>query len=235
MYIAVINSSYSIFVYFEHDILYAYLVNHILLDESGDLGFKLGRGSSKFFVVTIVFVSSKRTLEKIARIVHRELGKKFKKVGTLHAYQETPVTRTRILRKLNEHDCSILAIVLNKQKVYTNLQDEKPVLYNFVTNILLDRFFKKKPVSLDKPTTLIASRRETNKFLNQNFKDYLQTQTLSNRAVKLNIALSTPAREKSLQVVDFASWAIFRKYEYGDDSYYNLIKSKIIEEAPLFP
>ena len=39
----------------------------------------------------------------------------------------------------------------------------------------------------------------------------------------------------TLQAVDFVSWAIFRKYEYGDDSYYNLIKNKIVEENPLFP
>ena len=39
----------------------------------------------------------------------------------------------------------------------------------------------------------------------------------------------------TLQAVDFASWAIFRKYEKNDDSYYRIIKGKIIEENPLFP
>lgn len=35
--------------------------------------------------------------------------------------------------------------------------------------------------------------------------------------------------------LDESGWSIFRKYEYGDDSYYNLIKNKIVEENPLFP
>lgn len=29
-------------------------------------------------------------------------------------------------------------------------------------------------------------------------------------------------------------WAIFRKYEYGDESYYDIIKPLIIEENSLY-
>lgn len=210
-------------------------MNYILLDESGDLGFKFNKGSSKFFIITIIFTKSKRSLEKISKKVHRGLSKKYKKVGVLHAYKETPITRTRVLQELNLQDCSVLAIVLNKSKVYTKFQDEKPVLYNYVTNILLDRLFNKKPIPLNEQIVLIASRRETNKFLNTNFKSYLEDKVTNTHKVKLTTEISDCSKEKSLQIVDFVSWAIFRKYEKGDDTYYNLIKSKIIEEAPLFP
>ena len=63
-----------------------------------------------------------------------------------------------------------MTIYLNKLKVYTRLQDEKQILYNYVTNILLDRIITKKLVDKTKRIHLIASRRETNKFLNENFK-----------------------------------------------------------------
>jgi hypothetical protein len=49
------------------------------------------------------------------------------------------------------------------------------------------------------------------------------------------VEIRPPHQEKSLQVVDVACWAIFRKQEHGDSSYYNLIKQKIVEENPLFP
>jgi len=210
-------------------------VSFILLDESGDLGFKLDKGSSRFFVVTILFAQSKRPLEKIARTVHGSLRKKFKRVGVLHAYREEDSTRRRLLSRLAQTDCSILAIVLNKEKVYTRLQDEKAVLYNYVTNILLDRLFRRHPISPDQPITLIASQRETNRFLNENFKSYLQRQAVSNHHLILQIAVASPEKEKALQVVDFASWAIFRKFEHGDESYRSLIADRIIEEVPLFP
>lgn len=211
-------------------------MHYILLDESGDLGFKLGSGSSKYFIVTIIFARSKRPLEKIAKTVHSSLSKKHKKVGALHAYKEAPQTRARILRKLNSADCSILAVILNKEKVHTRLRDEKAVLYNYVANILLDRLMKLKPISPDAPITLLASQRETDKFLNQNFSDYLERQISDNHALRLTIEIASPHKEKSLQIVDFGSWALYRKYEIGDDTYYNLInKEKILGESPLFP
>ncbi|TSC96437.1 MAG: hypothetical protein Athens101426_357 [Parcubacteria group bacterium Athens1014_26] len=210
-------------------------MNYILLDESWDLGFKLERGSSKYFAITILFTKSKRRLEKIARNTYKSLSKKFKKVGVLHAYKEEPITRTRILSQVNTSDCSILAIIVNKRKVYTKLQDEKAVLYNYVTNILLDRLFTKKPIPPLEPVTLLASRRETKRLLNENFKNYLQNKIINDHKLQLTIEISSPSHEKSLQIVDVVSWAIFRRYEKADDSYYNLIKSKIIEETPLFP
>ncbi len=211
---------------------------YIFLDESGDLGFDFKKkGTSNFFVITFLFVeNNKKVIEKIIKNIHAQLNKKIKRrIGTLHATNEKPVTRQRLLKKLAESDCSIMSIYLNKKKVFTKLQDEKQVLYNYVTNILLDRIYNKKIVSNDKEIELIASRRETNKFLNENFKSYLNRQVKSNHNGTMKVSIKTPSGEKSLQAVDFISWAIFRKYENGDDSYYNIIKNKIIEESPLFP
>ncbi len=50
-----------------------------------------------------------------------------------------------------------------------------------------------------------------------------------------SFAINTPAEQKALQAADFVSWAIFRKYEYDDTAYYDIIEKKIVEERPLFP
>jgi hypothetical protein len=50
----------------------------------------------------------------------------------------------KIFSEISKKEISIMCIYLNKSKVYTKLQDEKHVLYNYVTNILLDRIFTKK-------------------------------------------------------------------------------------------
>jgi len=104
-----------------------------------------------------------------------------------------------------------------------------------VTNILLDRIYTRKIVSSDKDMELIASRRETNKFLNDNFKEYLSRKVKGVHNCKMKVFIRTPYEEKCLQAVDFISWSIFRKYEREDDSYYDIIKKRIIEENPLFP
>ena len=128
-----------------------------------------------------------------------------------------------------------MTIYLNKKRVYTKLQNEKSILYNYVTNVLLDRIMTKKLISIAGPVYFIASKRETNKFLNENFRSYLREQMKNSHRLDLHIEIKTPAEEKSLQAVDFISWAIFRRLEYGDDVYYNLIRPRIIEENPLFP
>ncbi len=210
----------------------------IFMDESGNLGFNFNKkGTSTYFLITFLLTKNKRSIEKCVKKVHAGLRKKYKKVGVLHAYAEEPVTRKRLLSFLSKKDYKIMTILLNKKKVYTKLQDEKLVLYNYVTNILLDRIFTKKLLHSDDPSSIeiIASRKETNKFLNQNFKFYLQSNIAKNHNINVTISIKTPAQEKALQAVDFVSWAIFRKHEYGDEIYYDIIKENIIEENPLFP
>ena len=210
---------------------------YIFLDESGDLGFDFRKlKTSKVFVVTCLFTENKKPIEKIVKKTHSELKKKYKRrVGVLHAVKERPITRQRLLKRLNEKDCAVMTIYLNKNKVYTKLQDEKQVLYNYVTNILLDRIYSKRLVAVKNKIIIVASRRETNKFLNENFKNYLNDQAKNRYQADIDVIIRTPYEEKSLQAVDFVSWAIFRKYEHGDESYYNMIKNKIAEENPLYP
>jgi hypothetical protein len=209
---------------------------YIFLDESGDLGFNPRKQNSKYFIITTLFAVDKLPVERIVKKVHRTLRKKVKKLsgGILHSVKESPVTRRRLLNLLAEKACSIMVIYLNKSKVYTKLQNEKHVLYNYVTNILLDRIMTKKLLDIHKQITMIAAKRETNRFLNDNFKTYLQTQIGNKHKASIKIEVKGPSEERSLQAVDFASWAIFRKYERKDPLYYDLIKKIIVEENSLF-
>lgn len=209
---------------------------YIFLDESGDLGFDKRKKNSRYFIVTILFTANKSPIEKIVKKVHRNLRKKVKKLsgGVLHCVKEKPSTRVKLLTLLSQSICFIMAIYLKKAKVYTHLRDEKHILYNYVANILLDRIATRKLLNTTTNIILVAAKRETNKFLNANFKNYLQKQLDSKHKLIMKIEIKTPSEEKALQAVDFASWAIFRKYEQDDLYYYDLIKKVIVEERGLF-
>src|ERR1700733_9767176 len=193
-------------------------MSYIFLDESGDLGFNFKKKkTSKYFIVTLLFVKEKIALEKIIKKVF----KGFSKIeirnhnGVLHGYKETPKVRQKVLKLFREKEISnVIVIYLNKKKVYTRLQDEKHVLYNYVTNILIDRVCTKKLIPTDEKILLIASRRETNKFLNQNFSAYIKNQAKNNHRLDIEVEIKSPTQEKSLQIVDMLSWSIFRKYEH---------------------
>lgn len=119
---------------------------HVYMDESGDLGFDFAKAkTSQWFVVTFLFTRLPNKLDKAVGKVFASFTKTEVKNhhGTLHAFKERPVTRFRLLRYINMQDVHILTIRLDKRNVYTNLQNEKHVLYNYVVNILLDRMLKK--------------------------------------------------------------------------------------------
>lgn len=210
-------------------------MGYIFMDESWCLWFDFTKKkTSKYFVITCLFVDEKRPVEKIIKKIFSNFSKVELKRHTwweIHCYKEHPKTRTKIFKDISEKNVSVMCIYLNKKKVYTKLQDEKHILYNYVTNILLDRIFTKKLLIWEK-FTFVASRRETNKFLNENFRSYIATQM---NWFNVWVEIKTSTEEKCLQVVDCLSWGIFRKYEHEDESYYNMFKWIIIEENPLFP
>jgi hypothetical protein len=154
-------------------------------------------------------------LEKIIKKVVKNFSKVYAKrhSGVLHCYKEHPKTRIKLLNHVHDKNCRLMTIYLNKNKVHTDLQNTKTFLYNYVTNILLDRICSKKLIPMNEKIILVASRRETNKFLNQNFKDYLKHKTDIHHKLNVSIEIKTPMEEKCLQIVDFACRAIFQKYE----------------------
>lgn len=211
---------------------------YIFLDESGDLGFDFNKAkTSRFFIVTCLFVKQKGPLEKIVKKIFHSFSKKEVRShhGVLHAYKEKPATRKKLLSELSRKDVVVVSIYLDKTRVYTKLQDEKHVLYNYVANIVLDRVCTKQLIPIDETIEFIPAKRETNKFLTENFVSYVSGQMSGRHGLKLRILPKYPQEEKCLQVADHVSWALFRRREHGDGSYADIIADKVAEESPLFP
>ncbi len=206
---------------------------YIFLDESGDLGFS--KKSSKWFLFTLVVVNDPRLLERVIKKVKNGLKKKHKhKFSELHAYHCDDVTRTRVLKSLSQLDIAVVTTILNKEKVYVDLQNQKNYLYNYTANVILDRLINSKRVDGDNQLFLVVDRKDTKKNLRDNFIAYITEAMKKRRDCKFEMSLAASHDEKGLQAVDFISWAIFRKYERGDYEFYEIIKDKIIDERLLF-
>ena len=95
-----------------------------------------------------------------------------------------------------------MAIYLDKEKFIEKLNNEKDILYDVITNELLNRVFNKKLVNVEDQIQIIASRREVNKFSNKNFIDYLSRQNEKNHNTSISIQIKTPSEEKILQLID---------------------------------
>jgi len=208
---------------------------YIFLDESGDLGFK--PASSKWFLFTIVLTNNHRRIEKVVRKVKEGMRKsKRKRVHELHAYDSTQAVKLKMLRLLaKEKDLKILSIILNKKKVHVDFENQKNYLYNYTANVLLELLHSKKIIDIDEPIFLYIDQKDTNKNIRDNFEKYLKDNFVKKGNGKVVIKIKPSHSERCLQAVDFASWAIFRKYEKGEYEYYEIIKDKIIEENVIYP
>ena len=102
-------------------------------------------------------------------------------------------------------------------------------------NILLDRLHNKNILIDGEEIDLVVDRKDTKKSLEENLINYLSSSMHERRGGEFQTNLHASHENKSLQAVDFISWAIFRKYEYGDYEFYELIKDKIVDEKLLFP
>jgi hypothetical protein len=207
------------------------------LDESGDLGFDFSKKkTSRYFVVAILLCQDPKPVSKVVKSIFSGFNKTEIRNhhGVLHAFKERPETRRRLLRGLSDSNVSILIIRLDKYQVYSQLPDESHVLYNYVANVLFDRLITKELVPLNEPIQLIASRRETNRFLNEGFRSDIQNSIRERHGIEVEIEIKAPSQAKGLQAVDCLAWSFFRKYEHSDDSYAELVAAKIVEESSLY-
>lgn len=210
----------------------------IFMDESGDLGFDFNKSkTSQYFVMAFLISENEHCLNKIVAQTFKSISKKERVThnGLLHCNKEKESVKFRLLQLLQDQQTtSIIIIKLNKKRIFTRLNDEKQALYNYVCNILLDRLINKNILLPEDSVTFVASRRETNKFMNEQFKNYIEKNMLDSHNLPIKIGIKTPQSCKGLQVVDFVSWSVFRYYEHQDSRYYDMIKKLIVEDYSLY-
>lgn len=204
----------------------------IFLDESGELGFS--KKSSRYFIITLLVCDFKeeQKIRRIPKKVRRKvLNKKLKKSSELKGSNSSDRVRKEFLTRVAKTNSEIFAIVLDKHKVYDYLKSEKHKLYNYICNIILNE------CSLDsKKVDLIVDRSKSKRALRDDFDNYIRFKLKSKiNECKINILHESSRNDEGLQVVDFISWALFRKYEFRENYFYNLIKENIVTEKELFP
>lgn len=192
------------------------------LDESGDLGF--GDGASDTFVIAAVCVDRGKQ-DQLKRLVRRfKSSRSIPPSVELKANATRAVDRDRFCRELADLECSAHYIVVNKNKVKTELRRDTNILYNYVTGLMLGPLLcnlLQAQVHLDCRTIKVAS--------GNSLSEYLRIKLWCEMNSPVNVALSFPDSRQSLgiQAADFVANAVFRKYERRDSSGYSAL-SRII-------
>ena len=202
-------------------------------DESGDLGFDFSKqGTSKYLIITLMITYDKRPVTALVKKVFKTLptARKHKSGGALHARYEKAITVKRLLNTLTTKDIRIATMRLDKQKLLISSNPNE--LYTSIVISLINRLYSDGHINDNDSINLIASRRNTSKYLNERFSE-----NVVNRATgkfDFEVCIVKPYDDKCLQAVDFISWAFWQMYEKGDSTYFDIISDKIICEYEMY-
>ena len=132
-------------------------LRYVFIDESGDLG----RFGNRYFVIAGLVTKDKKPLDRIIkRIRQRRLKKSIKELVEIKAHSADETIRKEVLDKVKQTDVEIYALVLDKNKVFSNLFDVQNRFYNYLVGQMLSR------INLEKEKVIInIDKKHTNSFL----------------------------------------------------------------------
>ena len=191
---------------------------HIYLDESGDLGFH--PNSSNHIVIALLITKKPLTIERcIKKIRQRKLKKKLKELPEIKFNKSNDNIREKTLKCIVKEPVEIAYIVLDKNRLDPDRQLHKQKIYNFITGYLI----RCLPFENNTHSKLIVDKRSCSRIIRADFDKYVKEKA----AFQLDITHENSEYNKCLQATDFIAGAIYRKYESGDDRFYNLIEDRI--------
>ncbi|MDZ7359690.1 MAG: DUF3800 domain-containing protein [candidate division KSB1 bacterium] len=207
---------------------------YLYLDESGDLGHYVDSpGSPRYFVITVLEVSSDKDRKAFEKAVERTIKNKLHtkhsrlagRIKELKGASTELAIKKYFYRHVREIPFCVYAIILDKTRFGNHLQFSQHRLYRFITHLVL------KELSLEWVSTRVnfvldgrtrgASVQEFNKSLRLQLEERIPPQ------IPLFIDHRDSSATRLLQAVDLFAWGIFRKNEVGDTSWYDLFREKL--------
>src|SRR3989338_2367553 len=198
----------------------------VFIDDSGDPGFKLDRGSTPVFVIACVIFDDELEAEKTAVSI-KELRRKIKKPDNFEFKfnKSNRELRLKFLKHIASFKLRVRAIVFEKKKIRSSeLKTSKQSFYNYAIKMVLKHNFgtiKNAKLRLDGHGDRLY-KREVIKYLrnelnNPNEKIFQKLQFVDSRSNVL------------IQLADMVAGSIHRVHQVNKNDakvYYSLIKKR---------
>jgi len=109
----------------------------IFIDESGCPGFKLGKGSTPFFVVSMIRFLTTQDAEDTAKVI-KEIKDKIQLRGEFKFNKTSDKNKQIVFEAISCCSFEIMAIVVDKHNIYSpKLRSDNETFYNFFLKSLL--------------------------------------------------------------------------------------------------
>ncbi len=207
---------------------------YIYLDESGDLGFDFkNKHPSKYFTITILVTADFSIIKSaVKKTLKNKVNYKNKKriVCELKGSATNIEVKNYFYNKIAKDDNWFLStVILDKQNLIKNKHvPTKERLYNQISKAVLEDIDMLRNASI---VQLYIDRSKSLKeirIFDMYIKSHLEINLQAN--AKLYIEHINSEKNIGLQAVDMFCYGISRKYEIGDDTWYDLFKHRIKRE-----
>ncbi len=208
---------------------------YVFVDISGDYTFS-SKGTTYLICTSIMCTDILLGVNQLCLCKHRQIDNGLD-ITHFHATEDKQATRNEVFDIIEQlTHLRVDSIIVEKRKTYEGLQESK-YLYPFLIEKLLQYPFDYRGVNVEQYDKVFVfvdrescSRREKG-FIKQAVKRYLHNR-LQN--IPFRLCMHPSSTHNHLQLVDYCSWAIFRKWERADLRSYNKVRSLIKSEFPIF-
>lgn len=200
----------------------------VFIDDSGDPGFKLDGGSSKFFIIALVIFNDDLEAEKTALAVkelRREVG--FPDDAEFKFSKSSKSIREKFLNRVTDFDFKVRAIVFDKSVLYSEeLKNNRNSFYSYAIKSVL----KNSAGSVMNARVKIDGSGD--RVFRKTFTTYLRRELNSHeKTIVKNCRLVDSKSNVLVQLADMVAGSIHRFYQpdKSDSTIYKTIIKKHIE------
>ena len=212
---------------------------YIFVDEAGDMDFS-SKGSKHYMFNFLIkkrpfnlheYISNYR-YSLLERNLDPFIGRRLD-IEAFHACEDNKYIREEIFNIISTFDkqsVQAYSYILEKTKVDPKKRREKDKFYIDNLNLAIHQLLDK--LQIDNNFVIITDRLPVQKnkskqvgALKKGIKEYIK---FNNLKIRYDIFHHCSASSANLQIVDYISWAIFRKYEQGQDIFYKKIEKYLI-------
>ena len=193
---------------------------HIHADESGDLRFD--GGGSRYFVCAAAWTYEPVALADRLRALRFSLLRDGENLERFHASDDRAWCREKVIEALTAEDrWRFAALVVDKERIYHHLRDPLKFYPRFLPMVLA--FVLQGRLAPGTDRVLIYTdripvqrrRRAVEKAIQRSCKQALDD------GIAFRMYHHASASNNWLQVADYCSWTVYRKYSADDRSYYD--------------
>jgi hypothetical protein len=205
---------------------------YVFSDEAGNFDFSTGSGASRYFTLCTVSADSCAVGDALLHL-RRELGWKGLHLDQVfHAAEDPQAIRDEVFALLSEAEFRIDATIFEKRKALPRLQTPQ-ALYKIAWYLHFKYVAPRIVTKQDRLFVVAASigTKKRRRIFHNAVSDVVDQVSPCHA---FRVAFWSMESDPCLQVADYCTWAIQRKWERGDKRSYDLIKDKIKSEMDIW-